>query len=360
MCSAQPEVIAAGFYLLMMVLSLSEAPYSRSRRARGRDADSRRARAGHRDAGHTRASCTALAHGFLVLVAGSVILGVLVPSEPISAAQVGRFTWLAIHPTVAGVFVSIAAVIGFMYVTIREPRPGPRWPWWVYAALLAVVVFGLVATRTRSAVLGAVVGLMACHVVLLPRTAASWSSSRCRCCSSRIVSLTSISAIEAYFARGESTEQLQTLNERTDLWSLAWEAIQLQPLYGYGVGASQGIFQEQIGLGGGHNAAVNVAVDLGLVGLVIWLGLVVTMLVGLLQTAAERERGACRGPIPDDRGSAHHPRQRHLLRRPRRRSECRRHVDVPDPRLVGATHGGLQSPAAAERGAPAATEPLSI
>jgi O-antigen ligase len=152
----------------------------------------------------------------------------------------------------------------------------------VYAGLLAIVVFGLIATRTRSAVLGAVVGLMACL----------WSYYRGRrrlelvavsLLVIALVSLTSISTIETYFARGESTEQLQTLNERTDLWSLAWEAIQRQPLYGYGVGASQGIFQEQIGLGGGHNSAVNVAVDLGLVGLAIWVGLVVTMAVGLLR-----------------------------------------------------------------------------
>ena len=87
--------------------------------------------------------------------------------------------------------------------------------------------------------------------------------------------------IEAYFSRGASPEELASLNERTDLWGLAWEAIQLEPLYGYGVGASQGIFQEKIGLGGGHNAAVNVAVDLGLVGLACWLCFVVATVVGL-------------------------------------------------------------------------------
>lgn len=278
----EPELLTAGFYLLMMALSLSEAPYPAYAMARvvemlilGGLTLAVAVRA-------TRGDMHRLAHGFLVLVAGSVVLGVLVPSEPISPQQVGRFTWLAIHPTVSGVFVSIAAVIGFMYLVVRMPRPGPHWPRWVYAGLLAVVVFGLVSTRTRSAVLGAVVGLMACL----------WSFYRGRrrlefvAVSLMVIALvwlTSLSAIETYFARGESTEQLQSLNERTDLWSLAWEAIQRQPLYGYGVGASQGIFQEQIGLGGGHNSAVNVAVDLGLVGLVIWLGLVIAILVGLLR-----------------------------------------------------------------------------
>jgi exopolysaccharide production protein ExoQ len=276
-----PEVLAAGFYVLMIVMSLSEAPYPAYAGARVVEMLILTGLALTIATRATRSDMHRLAHGFLVLVAGSVILGVLVPSEPISSQQIGRFTWLAIHPTTAGVFVSLAAVIGFVYVTIREHRPGPRWPWWVYTTLLAIVVFGLVATRTRSAVLGAVVGLMACQ----------WTYYRGRrrleliaisLLVIALVSLTSIPTIEAYFARGESTEQLRTLNERTDLWSLAWQAIQLEPLYGYGIGASQGIFQEQIGLGGGHNAAVNVAVDLGLVGLTIWLGLVVAMLVGLL------------------------------------------------------------------------------
>ena len=42
------------------------------------------------------------AHFYIALIAGSVVYGVLVPSSPVTKLQVGRFTWLAIHPTVSG------------------------------------------------------------------------------------------------------------------------------------------------------------------------------------------------------------------------------------------------------------------
>ncbi len=54
-------------------------------------------------------------------------------------------------------------------------------------------------------------------------------------------------------------------------------------MFGYGVGASRGIFEEDIGLGGAHNAALNVLVDLGLVGAVCWLALVAALVVGTVR-----------------------------------------------------------------------------
>ena len=52
-----------------------------------------------------------------------------------------------------------------------------------------------------------------------------------------------------------------------------------------------GIFQDEFGLGGGHNAVVNVAVDLGFVALASWLALVVAMLVGLLELPQSVRQG---------------------------------------------------------------------
>ena len=60
-------------------------------------------------------------------------------------------------------------------------------------------------------------------------------------------------------------------------------AVERQPLFGYGVGASRGIFEAQIGLGGAHNAALNVLVDLGLVGGFCWLALIGAVIVGTMR-----------------------------------------------------------------------------
>ncbi len=52
-----------------------------------------------------------------------------------------------------------------------------------------------------------------------------------------------------------------------------------QPLYGWGMGASRGLFLETIGLGGGHNAIVNALVDTGVLGAGLWLAMVLTVVV---------------------------------------------------------------------------------
>jgi O-antigen ligase len=284
-----PEAIGACLYLLLMVLSIGYTPYPTFAVARVAEMLVLAGLALNIALTASRRDMHGMAHGFLVLVAVSVLYGAVVPSVPVSSLQAGRFTWLSIHPTVAGVFLSVATVLAFAYLGLQSPRPGPRWPWWAYAALLAVVGFGLIATRTRSAVVAAVLGVLACQ----------WAYYRGRrriefisgtLVVGVLVLLTLLPEIETYLARGESVEQLQTLNSRTDLWSVAWSAILAEPVAGYGAGASQGIFQKAVGLGGGHNAAVNVAVDLGFAGLAAWLAFVVAIAVGihrLPRTAAD-------------------------------------------------------------------------
>jgi O-antigen ligase len=83
--------------------------------------------------------------------------------------------------------------------------------------------------------------------------------------------------IVAFIARGESTAQLETLNFRTDLWSEALADFARHPLYGFGFTADRGLFLDSTGLGGGHNAIINLLVDTGLVGTAIWFALLIAM-----------------------------------------------------------------------------------
>ena len=98
-----------------------------------------------------------------------------------------------------------------------------------------------------------------------------------------VAALAATQLLATYFARGEDQAELATLNSRTDLWAIAVSAVERQPLFGYGVGASRGIFEAEIGLGGAHNAALNVLVDLGLVGALCWLALIIAITVGTLR-----------------------------------------------------------------------------
>lgn len=278
-----PVVLFGGFYLLVIALSLTRSPYPEFGAARIVEMIILGALTIAVATKATRAHLHRAAHGFLILVALSIVYGLVLPSAPISNQQVGRFTWLAIHPTVSGVFVSIAVVIAFAYiVTYRHERPGPRWPLWVYLVLFAAITAALIATRTRASVLAGVVGLLA--VLFLSfrgqRRLELLSASALVLV---LVAMTSLPTIEEYFARGEPVEQLATLNSRTDIWTGAIAAVKVEPIYGWGLGASVGILGDREGIGTAHNAAINVAVDLGLVGLVLWIALVLAILVSLVR-----------------------------------------------------------------------------
>jgi O-antigen ligase len=197
------------------------------------------------------------------------------------------------HPNDSAVFVGVGSVLAFIYLTRRDPRPGPRWRPWVYGVILAVQVYGLVATHTRGAVLGAVAAVLVVQWNVLSGALRRIEYALGIATAAALASLVALGTILEYVSRGESVEQLSTLNSRTELWTFALDAAAQKPLYGWGLGASQGIFLEEIGLGGGHNMIINVLVDLGLVGLLAWVALIGTTIVkaAALPRVAEGEPG---------------------------------------------------------------------
>ncbi|UDY35506.1 O-antigen ligase family protein [Dermatobacter hominis] len=228
-----------------------------------------------------RAQFHRFAHLYLLLIAAGVLYGLARPSPPINAIQEGRFTWLAVHPTVSGAMTGLAAVVAVGYVAGgRKDRPGPRWSAPTYWVLLAIVAGGALAAQTRGAILGAVCGA---GVVIL-------SSRRGRALIEIAlvglvllagVAILASQQITTYFERGEDAAQLTSLNNRTELWDVAFEAVKEQPMFGNGITASRGIFYAETGLGGGHNAIVNVLVELGIVGLVVWAAMVLSLILGV-------------------------------------------------------------------------------
>lgn len=278
-------------YVVLLVLSLSYTPYvalAGVRAAQTVVVLSLVLAVVHRG---SRSHVHRFAHGFVVLVAASVLFGLLFPMPPVTSLQAGRFTWLMIHPVTAGVYVGLATVVAAVYLLARtQERPGPIWPAWAYAPLLLLVAGGLLGTQTRGAVLGAVVGVLVALTALFRgrRLVASWLVV---VVAGAGVVVLAIGTITAYFVRGESTERLASLNARTTLWALARDAVLEEPLFGYGLGATRGLFLEETGLGGGHNAVVNVAVDLGLVGLVVWTALLLVVTVNALRSASATAPG---------------------------------------------------------------------
>ena len=228
-----------------------------------------------------------LAHAHLAVVAVSVLYGKLNPAPPVSHIVAGRFTWLSIHPVTSANWTALGLLFAVGYL-MQRGRPARLWPSWLYGVAALVVGYGLLASKTRGSVLGFVVG--GCLLLVL-------AVNRARRADLLVLgplalgfgALTAGSAVVAYAARGENTAQLATLNSRTSLWSQAFDAVREAPVAGHGLGASRGIFQDATGLGGAHNAFINVFVDGGAIGVVLWLA----VLIGLafrLRTLRRRRR----------------------------------------------------------------------
>ncbi len=219
-----------------------------------------------------------LVHGWIVLMTLSILAG-LAYVAPTSNTQRGRFTWLSVHSVSAGSMLAISVPILFgLWITAGRRRL--PWRRWVYGSLFAVNLTFLLLTRTRGSIAGgiAAIGVMA------------WvSSGRKMKPELALASMVGGGALALAFGgpvlnfltRGETAEQIGTFNRRTEIWTLAWASFLDHPFFGLGFASAKGVFFDETGLGGAHNAAVNVMIDVGLVGLVWWTALIVGIIFAL-------------------------------------------------------------------------------
>jgi exopolysaccharide production protein ExoQ len=219
-----------------------------------------------------------LIHGWIVLMSASILAG-LAYVAPTSNTQRGRFTWLSVHSVSAGSMLALSVPILFgLWITAGRRRL--PWPQWVYGSLFLVNLVFLLLTRTRGSIAGglAAIGVMA------------WvSSGRKMKPELALASLVGGGALALvlggpvldFLTRGETAEQIGTFNRRTEIWTLAWASFLDHPIFGLGFASAKGVFFDETGLGGAHNAAINVMIDVGLVGLVWWTVLIVAIAFAL-------------------------------------------------------------------------------
>ncbi|MFD0685148.1 O-antigen ligase family protein [Actinomadura fibrosa] len=243
----------------------------------------------------TPADLRRLAHVFIVIVLGSVAIGVAHPFPRTSHTE-DRFNWLYVHPVIAGVYLGLAVLLTIGYL-IRWTTPRDRlWHPAVYAGALLVLTGALVATGTRGAALGCAAGL----IVLLATARGPRGRVDVVVLGAAVAVLGVLGfsdRILAFVERGETAEKLASLNSRTELWSLAMKAYAESPIFGRGLGASRGLFLDDIGLGGGHNAFINALVDNGAVGAGLFAALLLTLGFVLLLLARHRELRADAGML---------------------------------------------------------------
>jgi O-antigen ligase len=227
-----------------------------------------------------------LAHAFIAIVLVSVAIGVAHPFQRTSRTE-DRFNWLFVHPVTAGVYLAVALLLATSYL-IRMERPEHRlWHPVMYFGAMAVLAGALVATGTRGAAAGCAAGI----VVLLATSRGPRGRVDVLVLGAAVATVATLAFSEKileFVARGESAEKVASLNSRTELWTFAMEAYAEEPLFGHGLGASRGIFLDDIGLGGAHNAFINALVDNGTVGAAIFCALLVALAIVLLLLARQR------------------------------------------------------------------------
>jgi O-antigen ligase len=228
------------------------------------------------------ANISRLIHGWIVLITASIGIG-LAYVAPTTGPQVGRFTWLFVHSVSAGsmLTISVTMLFGLWLSAGRIDNPVPvRWPRWIYGSLLAVHVVFLLGTRTRGSIGGGVIALAVMAWV--------WSGQKAKpqlVLGSLVAGGASLLAFGGpvlnFLTRGESAEKIGTFNRRTEIWTLAWDSFLAHPLHGLGFGSAKGVFFDETGLGGAHNAFVNVMIDTGLIGLTWWVALIASVGVAI-------------------------------------------------------------------------------
>jgi len=233
-----------------------------------------------------------LVHAYIALVTVSVLFGAVFPF-PRTSLQANRFNWLHVHAVMAATYLGLSVVllIGLL-LRNRNRWPYEGWPDRVYLAMLVLHVVALLATRTRGGLAGCVAGSFVVAIASVRRK----SRLDVAVLTVLAVGLATLIASEdilSFLARGESSESLRTLSARTELWEEAFRLFWERPLFGYGLTASRGLFFETVGLGGAHNALVNVMVDAGVVGVVVFVAILWTLV-----RSARSLRGV--NPVGDD------------------------------------------------------------
>ena len=224
----------------------------------------------------------------MALVALGYTIGPVYAS--IGAANRGRYTWPAAHPGVTGLFLAPAIVI-----LLAAPRDVLRMPLYLRVPAIGVASVALYQNHARTAVLAA---LLAALFVL-------WYAGRRQPIwrvlglpylfgAALIVLLYYFQDVVDFALRGGTTQNLVSLQGRTQLWPIAAEALATLPrwLVGLGHGATSYVFIEDVAFAGtAHSTPLALIVNNGIIGLAMVLVLLAWPAVGLLRHMVPRVPG---------------------------------------------------------------------
>jgi O-antigen ligase len=200
-----------------------------------------------------------------------------------------RFSWFSIHPIQAGTFAAIGT-LGLLSAALLTRRRLLGVPPLFYVAALGAV---LVLTNSRGPLLACLAGaavLVLLQIEARTRTALVLTggtlAGACVAFGPDLMRWFSDlanqdSALARLLFRGETADTLLALNGRLDLWDTVRPSIAAHPLLGYGYQASRAIVLDAADWAAyAHNALLQTVLDLGIVGTIALLSIIVIGLVG--------------------------------------------------------------------------------
>lgn len=200
----------------------------------------------------------------------------------------GRYEIFETHP------IATAAILGLAFLALAagwlaSPDPWLKKRWFRLATipLLATFAVLILSTRARGALAATFVSFIVLTVLSRHVRRRGLLILSAFLASSMLMAGLGLRVLSEAIIRGQSTDQLLSLTGRTRLFEVAWSLFMDNPITGYGYHAARVVFLERVHWAGHtHNAWFEIAINHGLIGLILFGSLL--LLLGLRLCGALR------------------------------------------------------------------------
>ncbi len=195
---------------------------------------------------------------------------------------------MEIHPIdTAGLLgVTVLALIG-MYLGLPERFVRRRWVQIASVGVVAMSLGLMVLTRSRGPTIAAAAGVLVL-IALTPRrlhrkVALVMTAVIVAAALAYFSSATGASQLEGFVNRGQTTEQILSLSQRTELFEIGMGYVAERPIFGHGYLIPGTLLSTHyVWAGHAHNLVLEIIMALGIVGLLIFTALVAIVIRGLV------------------------------------------------------------------------------
>lgn len=197
---------------------------------------------------------------------------VRISSDP--GSTVARYAWFAMHPLATGTGLGLAVVLVAGSLLTLDDR---KWPRLCSPAVrigtAVLLTLLLVATRARGALGGCVIAVGTLALLSARPRMRGGAVLAGLLLVAALLSGFGISSLETLVLRGQTLDQVRELSGRGEIFAVAVDLVSDRPLAGHGYLAGRTLFLDRIiwAPGESHNVWVEIALSLGVGGVVLWL-----------------------------------------------------------------------------------------